>query len=46
MPPFTVPKVRRVKPFGQGVDGVVGKIDAANHRNKFGKPTVPKRRTV
>ena len=43
MPPFKVMK-KAVKPFGQGVDGIVGKIDAANHRNKFGKPTVPKKK--
>jgi hypothetical protein len=45
MPPFRVGKVT-VKPFGQGVDGVVGKVDAANHRSKFGKPTVPRKRRV
>jgi hypothetical protein len=49
MPPFRVARkpVKQfgqgaVTPFGQGVDGVVGQVDAANHRNKFGKPPMPK----
>ena len=42
MPPFRVAR-KAVKPFGQGVDGVVGKIDKADH-GKFGKPTMPRRK--
>lgn len=43
MPPFTLPKARKVKPFGQGVDGVVGMIDKKDH-GKFGKPMFPRKR--
>jgi len=45
MPPFKAPRagVPHVKPFGQGVDGIVGKVDKADH-GKFGKPPMPKRR--
>jgi hypothetical protein len=45
MPPFRVGKIA-VTPFGQGVDGIVGKVDRNDHGKKFGKPTVPKRRRV